>query len=236
MPVTGRLYGEGGPPLGWSERSPLFRARLRTWALRYASHGWAVVPGAWLSDGRFDCGRPGCLTIGCHPASDRWDQEATAEPKRVAAWWRRHPRAVLLATGRSFDVLDVPAYLGVRVLGAARGRARWGDSRPTSLRGPVAVTPSGRWLFLVSPGDPLHPELAQCPDIVRHGPGSWIPAPPTVLPEGPVRWAVTPDETRWRLPESWRVQGTLLEFRKPTAAVTSDARLACPVPRLGRAG
>lgn len=221
--------------MGWSERSPVFRARLRNWALRYASHGWEVLPGAWLSDGRFDCGRPGCPTIGCHPALDRWDQEASTEPRRVAAWWRRHPHAVLLATGRSFDVLEVPANLGVRALGAARVRARFGLTRPIPTRGPVAVTPTGRWMFLVRPGAALHPDLAQCPDIVQHGPDSWIPAPPTLLPEGPVRWAVSPEETRWRLPDAWLVQEALVEARTATPSLTHDTRLSWPVPRLGRA-
>lgn len=238
--IDGRVFlpagnEEGVDTLGWNERSPVFRARLRNRALRYAGHGWAVTPGAPLREGRFDCGQPGCLTTGCHPALERWEEEASIEPRRVAAWWRRHPHAVLLATGHSFDAIEVPAHLGARTLGAARVQTRLAEPASETVRGPVAVTPTGRWMFLVRPGEPLRPELAECSDIVRHGPGSWIPAPPTLLPEGPVRWAVSPEETRWRLPESRLLQRLLLDARDPAPAHRPGPRLARAVPRLRRA-
>ncbi|SDZ04614.1 Bifunctional DNA primase/polymerase, N-terminal [Micromonospora pattaloongensis] len=221
--------------MGWSERSPLVRARLRNRALRYADHGWEVTPGACLSRGRFVCGRPGCPTIGCHPALERWEQAATRDPRQVAAWWQRHPHAVLLATGRAFDVLDVPTHLGLWVLGAARLHARIAGSDRGRVRGPVAVTPTGRWMFLVRPGDPLRPELADSLDVVRHGRGSWVPAPPTVLPEGPVRWVVAPEETRWQLPASYAVQDMVVDARTTSPRHLMTARAPRPLPRLHRA-
>jgi hypothetical protein len=201
----------------WSPRPPfirsavLDRSRLRHAALRYAEHGWDVTPGACLAGGRFACARPGCPTMGCHPALEQWEDTATSDHGQVLAWWRRQPHAVLLPTGRAFDVLEVPAHLGLRVLGAARLHAGVVGPGRGQVRGPVAVTPTGRWMFLVRPGDPLRPELDDSLDVVRHGPGSWIPAPPTRLPEGPVRWAASPEETRWRLPDSYAVQGMLVD-------------------------
>jgi Bifunctional DNA primase/polymerase, N-terminal len=172
------------------------RIRLGRAAARYAAHGWPVTPGAYRAGSRFSCGRAGCPTVSCHPVFEQWAAAASHHPATVAAWWRDTPYTVLLATGRAFDVLEVPAYLGATALDG---------------HGPVAVSPTGRWMFLVLPGQPLRPELAERLDVVRHGWGSWLPAPPTRLLEGPVRWAVPPHRTGWRLPDPYRVQQGLVE-------------------------
>jgi hypothetical protein len=193
---------------------PMFlleRVRMRRAALRYAAHGWAVTPGACLSGSRFACGRAGCPIMGCHPAIESWEDTASNDPARVTAWWRHRPHTVLLATGGTFDVLEVPAALGLRVLGATRLHAGIHGPDRATARGPVAVTPSGRWMFLVRPGEPLRPELARCLDVVRHGRGSWIPAAPSRMPDGPVRWAVPPERTQWSLPRSDAVQAMLVD-------------------------
>lgn len=225
------MWGKVRPP---SVRlTQLDRVRLRRVALRYAGHGWEVTPGACLARHRFVCGRAGCPTTGCHPALEQWELSATTDPARVATWWRIRPHSILLATGRAFDVLEVPAYLGRYALDVARLRYRPPGTDP--VRGPVAVTPAGRWMFLVRPGDPLRPELDRCLDVVLHGLGSWIPAPPTRLPEGTVRWAVSPEETRWRLPDSYQVQELLVDALAAVAP-TLPARLfpaRLPAPRQG---
>lgn len=225
------MWGSIRPPL--MELAALERVRLRRVAVRYAGHGWDVTPGACLTRHRFVCDRVGCPTTGCHPALEDWECSATADPARVAAWWLGRPHAVLLATGRTFDVIEVPAYLGQRILDATRPCGRAG--LPGEGRGPVSVTPSGRWMFLVRPGEPLRPELDQCLYVVKHSVGSWIPAPPTRLPEGVVRWAVPPEETRWRFPDSYAVQEMLVDaLRAVTPAVPASlvtARL--PAPRRG---
>lgn len=182
---------------------PLDRMRLRRQAQRYAEHGWAVTPGACLTGHRFDCGRPGCPIMMCHPAMEAWEDTATTDDDLVHRWWRRRPYSVLLVTGRRFDALEVPAALGLRVLGSARLH-RAGI-------GPVAVTAAGRWMVLVRPGAPLRSELAHRLDVVRHGHGSWIPAPPSRMLEGPVRWAVPPERTQWSLPDPETVQDLLVE-------------------------
>jgi Bifunctional DNA primase/polymerase, N-terminal len=186
--------------------SAIDRIRLGRAALQYAGHGWYVTPGAYRTGSRFACGRAGCPTMACHPALFYWAEAASRDPHTVAGWWRETPYTVLLATGRAFDVLEVPAYLG------APAATSWGSSgHPDEVRGPVAVSPTGRWMFLVRPGEPLRPELDGRLDVVRHGRGSWVPAPPTRLVEGPVRWAVAPDETGWRLPDPYRVQEALVK-------------------------
>jgi len=201
----------------WNNRQPIGpweyvdRLRLRRAAQRYAAHGWAVTPGAYLSGDRFACGRTGCPITGCHPAIESGEEDSSTDAGRVARWWRRRPYTVLLATGGRFDVLEAPAAVGLRVLGAVRLHTGVLGPEPGDAHGPVAVTPTGRWMFLVRPRAGLRPELAACLDVLHHGPGSWIPAAPSRTPEGPVRWAVTPEQTGWRLPESATVQAMLLD-------------------------
>ncbi|MFG1955485.1 bifunctional DNA primase/polymerase [Micromonospora sp. NPDC048830] len=210
--------------------SPLERVRLRRVAVRYAVHGWEVTPGACLARSRFVCGRAGCPTVGCHPALEDWEHVASADPARVATWWRSRPHGVLLPTGRAFDVLEVSAHLGRQALDTV-GTHPAGDG----VRGPVVVTPTGRWMFLVRPGDPLRPELEHCFHVVRHGVGSWIPAPPTRLPEGAVRWAVAPEQARWRLPDSYLVQNALIDALRAAGVTLSTDLLPghLPLPRRG---
>jgi hypothetical protein len=185
------------------------RVRLRRAALRYVEHGWSVTPGACLAGTRFICGRPGCPIQRCHPALDAWEESASTDIARVAAWWRRRPHTVLLTTGTAFDAIDVPAALGLRALGSAQG--------------PVAVTATGRWMFLVRPGEPLRSELDNRLDVVRHGAGSWIPAAPSRMIEGPVRWTVAPEQSRWELPVAADVQQVLVD------ALTALGRRTRPV-------
>ncbi|WP_067497682.1 bifunctional DNA primase/polymerase [Actinoplanes sp. TFC3] len=187
------------------------RLRLRRAAVRYAAHGWAVTPGAYLSGERFNCGRAGCPIMGCHPAMESWEDDASTDVARVGGWWRHQPYTVLLATGGSFDVLEVPAPVGLRVLGAVRLHTGVIGPERGDGRGPVAVTPSGRWMFFVRPESALRPELASCLDVLHHGRGSWIPAAPSRTPEGPVRWAVAPEQHDWHLPASETVQAMLLD-------------------------
>jgi hypothetical protein len=204
----------------WFTRPLSFRRlRLRRAALRYADHGWDVTPGARLAGPRFICNRYDCPILGCHPALEHWEAAATRDTGQVNTWWAAEPHSVLLTTGSAFDVLEVPGHLGLPVLQATQAlRSVEGPGRG-QVCGPVAVTPTGRWMFLVRPGDPLRPELADQPDVVRHGHGSWVPAPPTLLPEGAVRWVMQPEETHWRLADSYAVQRLLLDARTTTSPI-----------------
>jgi Bifunctional DNA primase/polymerase, N-terminal len=194
------------------------RGVLRRAAQRYADRGWRVIPGACLIGDRFVCG-PLCPTVSCHPATDHWEKLAASDLSEVDRWWADAPYSVLLATGYLFDVIEAPARLALPV--GRRGAA-----------GPVAVTPDGRWMFLVTAGDSLRPELAAHLDVVLHGPGSWVPAPPTRTPLGRVRWEVHPAVNGWRLPDPYAVQASLLAdappHPRPTAitAVSTRSRAA----------
>src|SRR5579862_4727043 len=98
-------------------------------ALDYAALGWPVCPGAHArvpparnlrhpltprgrahDSGRAcSCDRMGCPSPGAHPVSPAWRIEASTDAATIEAWWRKRPlAAVILVTGRAFDVLDVP--------------------------------------------------------------------------------------------------------------------------------
>jgi Bifunctional DNA primase/polymerase, N-terminal len=172
------------------------RGLLRRAAQRYAYRGWRVVPGAFLIGDRYVCG-PLCPTVSCHPAMDHWENVASSDLSDVLAWWADVPYSVLLATGHLFDVIETPARMGFPAV-------------RKGMVGPVAVTPAGRWMFFVEPGDGLRPEFAAHLDVVMHSYGSWVPAPPTRTPQGRIRWAVPPADTGWRLPDPYAVQEVLL--------------------------
>ena len=94
------------------------RSLLKRAALRYADRGWPVFPGAYLMSDRYACG-PLCPTVACHPAMDRWEDAASTDTASVEMWWSRRAFSVLLATGRAFDVIEVPARIGLPASRAA---------------------------------------------------------------------------------------------------------------------
>jgi hypothetical protein len=150
--------------------------------------------------------------VACHPALSHWSEAASVDGHLIAAWWRLAPYSLLLPTGRAFDVLDLPAHLGLVAAAAMLpGPGLTGVVRTRNgPRGPVAVTPAGRWMLLVQPGDRLIPKLAEQPDVVLHGKGSWIPAPPTRMADGRVRWQLSPEAAGWQLPDAHAIQDALL--------------------------
>jgi hypothetical protein len=191
--LSSQIFEDGCPA-----RATVRRMRLRHAALTYARHGWQVVAGSRLCGHRFKCG-PTCATVACHPRhlpdAATLTTLAIDGHAMIRQEWQRAPHSVLLVTGEAFDVVEVPAYIG----------ALAGDK----LRGPVAVTPNGQWMFLVRPGEPLHPHLVGQRDVVLHGVGSWIPAPPVRTPLGTVRWVVAPQEIDWQIPDAREVQSIL---------------------------
>jgi len=190
-------------------------------AVRYAEERhWEVVAGTWLveQDGvaRCSCGDPVCLSPGAHPQGPEWSRRASAAPGPVRRRWTEQPGAsILLPTGRTFDVLDVPEVAGCLAL------ARM-ERMGVQLGPVVAVPPLGghgrRLLFFVLPG-----ALAQLPgmlrrlgwpegrlDLVGHGRGSWVVAPPTRVGSGGfAQWAREPTALNRWLPDAAELIGPL---------------------------
>ncbi len=179
--------------------------QLAVAAGRYAALGWPVCPGALPRErhprerqfrqggsGRAcSCDRVGCPAPGAHPLSPAWQRQATADPLVIAHWWAEQPDAnVLLVTGRTFDVLDVPFAAGAVAL---RRLERSGIAC-----GPVAVSACDRALFFVTSRAALadddefwschldcQPEvLAEVTGLRWHCRDSYVVAPPSRLSDG----------------------------------------------------
>ncbi|MFW6694399.1 bifunctional DNA primase/polymerase [Streptomyces sp. MAR4 CNX-425] len=188
-------------------------------ALRYAGERhWDVVPGTWLETGgrtgapRCSCGDAECHAPGAHPARRDWKAAATASATVVRRLWATHPRAaVLLPTGRTFDVVDVPETAGCLALARLERDGR--------APGPVAATPDRRMYFFVLPGatakaiDGLHAlgyASSAALDLAVRGEGDWAAAPPTRFGRsGRAQWVRRPTAARAWLPDVADLIGTL---------------------------
>lgn len=124
----------------------------------------------------------------------RWDSYRTvygAELRAAAREYADHgwpvvgggSAGLLLATGTSLDVLEVPA---------AVGRLVCAQLREAGIAVPVAATPTGRWWYPVTPGGTMPASLRDRADVVLHGDGAAVLAPPSETPDGWVHWRVAP--------------------------------------------
>lgn len=191
-----------------------FRTELRAEAIGLAYHGWPVVPGTY-PEGSDWIGLKGAPQQGPVPIHENWLELASASPDDVAALWPGQPFSLLLATGLVYDVLDLSAELGRRTAA---------ELRNIGLPAPIAATPTGRWLFPVVTGEPLCADLANHPEVVLHGRGSWVPLPPSPFVHGVVHWRVKPDVSGWHVPRSTDVQQAVLDalyMVRPTLAGTA---------------
>ena len=178
-----------------------FRVELRAQAIGLAWRGWPVLPGTYPAGSHW-AGRELPENTGAHPVHDDWKARIGTEPEQVASWWSGRPYSVLLATGVTFDAIEVPGDLG-------RGAAR--ELRTVGLPVPILATPDDRWTFLVTTGQPLARTLAEHPDVVLHAAGSYVPLPPTPVRHGVVHWRVRPEVCGWQMPTSSTVQDALLD-------------------------
>ncbi|MDH6112339.1 hypothetical protein P3T36_003750 [Kitasatospora sp. MAP12-15] len=237
-----------GAPAQDSDGNPI--PHLPTEAVRYAEERhWEVVPGSWLIDDdgpvRCSCGTPHCPMPGAHPTTEDWRRRASAGPGVVRRWWTENPKAsILLPTGRSFDVLDVPEVAGCLALarmermGLQLGPVVAVPPSPGVPGQPGMYGPAGRrLLFLVLPG-----VLAKLPDMLRklgwgpdrldlvaRGEGDWIVAPPSRLgPFGFAQWARPPSELNRWLPDTAELINPLAYACGRDARVHPAARPAQP--------
>ena len=186
------------------------RAASRTGeaALRYAALGWPVCPGEFpptatqrSSDRQraCSCDRIGCPAPGAHPVSPAWQSVASSDAEVIASWWLATPTAnVILVTGRTFDVLDVSASVGMTAL----ARMERSGLRP----GPVAMSTGRAQFFVRSRGAPedenewwschldCEPEtIADVTGLRWHCRDSYVLAPPSVTGTGAAcRWLRDP--------------------------------------------
>ncbi len=131
--------------------------------------------------------------------SPAWQSVASSDAEVIANWWLASPTAnVILVTGRTFDVLDVPGSVGMTAL----ARMERSGLRP----GPVAMSTGRAQFFVRSRGAPAdenewwschldcEPEtIADVTGLRWHCRDSYVLAPPSVTGTGAAcRWLRDP--------------------------------------------
>jgi len=191
--------------------------------LRAVRAGFPVAPAAHAVDYRCSCDRVGCPAPAQHPLSFAWQSQATADIEQVSRWLGRDPEAnAVTATGRSHDVLDVPAEAGRLAL-------RRMDELGVAV-GPVAAIGDDRYLFFTTSRSALDedewwtseldtsPEdVSEHPGLRWHTRGSYVLLPPSRLADGSaVTWVRDP---ALPLPDPLRVLDVLTDACTAVGAV-----------------
>ncbi|MEV5608476.1 bifunctional DNA primase/polymerase [Streptomyces sp. NPDC052225] len=159
-----------------------------------------VSPAAPIPHDRFD-------VSGVTPEGAAWLASAGTYPRSTLAHWESRPTApVVLPCGSVFDVVNVPAIFGRRMLD------RLWDEGPGT--GPVAAH-RGRMLLFCAPGTAQRlPSLLEweewgpaVPPLLCHGSGDAVTVPAPMTGAAPradqhleSRWVVAPDTRRPWLP------------------------------------
>jgi hypothetical protein len=182
------------------------RWQLRDAALGYASRGIPVLPLHYPLPHRgglqpvtgdpqpaagpgCSCRDPGCGQPAKHPLGSlvpHGVNDATCNRARVLAWWTRHPQANIgLATGHTFDVLDVDGPEGaqaIRTLAATHG---------LHSSGPLVRTGGGGWHYYLSPTGLGNARPAGLAHVDWRGRGGYVVAPPSRHASGhPYQWVI----------------------------------------------
>jgi Bifunctional DNA primase/polymerase, N-terminal len=182
---------------------------LRDAALGYASRGIPVLPLHYplpqhtgLQPVSSD--QPPAMGTGCSCRDRRCGQsakhplgalvphgvkDATTNRARILAWWTRHPQANIgLATGHTFDVLDVDGPAGahaIRALAATYGLVS---------SGPLVRTGGGGWHYYLRPTGLGNVSPAWLEHVDWRGRGGYVVAPPSRHASGqPYQWATNRD-------------------------------------------
>ena len=174
--------------------------QLREAALGYASHGIPVlplhyplpdrnglqsVPGARqpaVQRASCSCRDLGCGQVGKHPLGSlvpHGVKDATCNRARILAWWTRHPQANIgLATGHTFDVLDVDGPAGARVIQELA--ATYG----LESSGPLVRTGGGGWHYYLASTGLGNVQPRDLEHVDWRGWGGYVVAPPSSHPSG----------------------------------------------------
>jgi hypothetical protein len=180
---------------------------LRDAALGYASLGIPVLPlhyplprwgdlqplaggrplGPTTPPGGCSCRDPGCGQVGKHPLGSlvpHGVKDATCNRARVLAWWTRHPQANIgLATGHTFDVLDVDGPAGAHAIQA------FAAEHGLQSSGPLVRTGGGGWHYYLAPTGLGNVRPAELTHVDWRGRGGYVVAPPSRHASGhPYQW------------------------------------------------
>jgi hypothetical protein len=180
--------------------------RLRDAALAYASRGIPVLPlhyplphrhglrpaadrtapSTTAADGACSCGDQACAQVGKHPLGSLVPHgltDATCNRARILAWWTHHPHANIgLATGHSFDVLDVDGPTGAQAIRA------FAEEHDLQSSGPLVRT-GGGWHYYLAPTGLGNVSPRDLEHVDWRGHGGYVVAPPSRHHSGrPYQW------------------------------------------------
>jgi bifunctional DNA primase/polymerase-like protein len=203
-PAAPQVRRQATRPIPWQRAEPLLEHAVRYTKERH----WDVLPGTWLefSAGipRCSCAAHGCDAPGAHPTRPDWEGQATGSTSAARRLWTEEPHAsILLPTGQTFDVIEVPEASGCLALARME--------RMGTALGPVSSTPYGRMMFFVLPGGAVKvPGLLRqlgwslaAMDLRVRGEGEYVAAPPTRIGRrGSVQWVREPTTANRWLPDA----------------------------------
>lgn len=153
--------------------SPADRRHVAEVAVRYADHGWPVIPLHTVADGACTCHRPAeCASPGKHPRTRHGLRDASLDADQVRRWWNTWPGAnVGVATGAQsgllvldIDLPDGPASL--RGLEAKHG--------PLPATCTQRTGSGGLQLLFAHPRDPIGNRARLLPGVDVRGVGATI--------------------------------------------------------------
>jgi hypothetical protein len=196
-------------------------------ALGYAARGMPVYPVHWPrptpsgASLACSCSRgPACDRPAKHPLVRYGVKEATTDADRISRWWRRWPQAnVGLATGVSFDALDVDGPDGLAALRQLQ------EAAGLRLPGPLVATGGGGWHHWFAPTGLGNRPPHGLAHVDWRGRGGCVLAPPSRHISGrPYRWLIGLEQAPLaEVPVALRL---LLDPHSPTTA--RPARTAGP--------
>ena len=194
-------------------------------ACRYAEAGIPVFP---------------CVTGGKRPLTKRGFHEASTEPRQVARWWARWPRANIgMPTGQisGLEVVDVDVH------GAIRGFAAFELARREGL--------TDRWAaFIRTPSGGVHAYYPADPELVQpswqvpragidfRGSGGYVIVPPSIIATnaGPSAYALIGSGRGDAVPVDARALRQFLDPRpaRPTPFIPVEGTDGVDVERIAR--
>ena len=151
-------------------------------ALRYADHGWPILPLHTPRPRGCSCTAADCGSAGKHPRTGRGLHDASTDPDQIRAWWTRWPDAnVGVATGASSRLLVFDVDLPDGPTSLARLEADHRDLPPTCEQ---RTGSGGRQLLFAHPGGTVGNRARLLPGIDVRGDGGYIVVPPSIHPTG----------------------------------------------------
>jgi len=185
-------------------------------ALHYVDHGWPVLP---------------LRERGKRPCTPRGVYDATLDPRRVAAFWRRWPNAnVGMAVPEEVLVVDWdPPNAGGKTFDQFASEIRLGTTG-----GPIQRTGEGRHLLFRYPPGVLGKDLrSSVPGLdLKRGPGGYIVVAPSIHKNGSIYTWISGTEMLAAGPSSLpEVPSELLQLlRRPWPALPGPSRPTSPAP------